>query len=392
MQSSGLGKVAYSLDGEVYVKALPDGEPQRVLADGVSYVPRWSPSGEWLLFQRGSTYWVMRSDGSDQHKVRGFLAAWAPRDDRLAYRSDGGPVAVEKADGSDRRELTVPDGTLMGLSWSPDGRWLAYVEEIRNDSPFGRYAKLGVIGADGGGDSVDLYESTDSGIVLAGWSPDGRYVLFWLAMQFSGSLMADGLPLQSIPASGGELRELIRGLVGSEMWSAAPGGETIAMTDGGGREAWTGKRIAVVDVATGDVSELTGPEMASVAPSWSADGTRIAFVSQPDRGPDVGMGSGGFAPALRDRRIWVMGADGSDKRQLTDDPQYRDESPLWSRDGSQILFARLDAEGQASLWLVPSGGGDPRLVVGALGLSDEGPLDYYGSIGWDGIFDWWRGP
>ena len=81
-------------------------------------------------------------------------------------------------------------------------------------------------------------------------------------------------------------------------------------------------------------SELTGSETASIEPSWSADGRRIAFVSQPDRGPDMGP-SGGFPPLLRDRRIWVMDRNGSDKRQLTNDPAYRDERPLWSPDGSQ---------------------------------------------------------
>lgn len=395
--SSGLGKVAYTLDSDIYSIALPDGAPQRLTTDGASSSPRWSPSGQWLIFQRAQTYWLMRGDGSGQRALGEGPAAWSPRGDRLAYPGEPGAVVVEDADGSGRRELPTLIGTPRGLSWGPDGNSLAYVEEIKGtETPFGRYAKLLAISVDGGGANADLYQSI-GGIELAGWSADGSYVLFWRGMQFSGSFTADGLLLQSIPASGGQPRGLLHGLVWPEMWSAAPSGDTIAMTDGGGRESWSGKRVALVDVATGDVSELTGSETASIEPSWSADGRRIAFVSQPDRGPDMGP-SGGFPPLLRDRRIWVMDRNGSDKRQLTNAPAYRDERPLWSPDGSQVLFARVDEEERASLWLGPSAGGEPRQVVEAMASREQGIadpsayLDSYGSVRWDSVFDWWRGP
>jgi hypothetical protein len=52
----------------------------------------------------------------------------------------------------------------------------------------------------------------------------------------------------------------------------------------------------------------------------------------------------------------------------------------------------------ASLGLVPSAGGAPRQVVEAMasrerGIADPSAyLDYYGSVRWDSVFDWWRGP
>ncbi len=95
------------------------------------------------------------------------------------------------------------------------------------------------------------------------------------------------------------------------------------------------------------------------------------------------------------RRIWVVNVQGETQpQQLTDDPAYRDERPLWSADGSHLLFVRLDAKDQASPWLIPAGGGDPHRVVDELTpLPGPAPgrFGYYGHVEWDQLFDWWRG-
>ena len=57
-------------------------------------------------------------------------------------------------------------------------------------------------------------------------------------------------------------------------------------------------------------------------PAWSPDGSQIAF----DSGRDG------------DRDIYVMNADGSDVRNLTDESSRNDWRPAWSPDGKRIAF------------------------------------------------------
>jgi hypothetical protein len=118
----------------------------------------------------------------------------------------------------------------------------------------------------------------------------------------------------------------------------------------------------------------------------------MAYVAMPDEG----QGAEPARRALMQRRIFVANTRGAPQpRQLTDDPAYRDEYPLWSADGASILFARFDAEDHASLWLVSAQGGEPRRVVDALVTAPQPSplwLGYYGHVDWDTLFDWWRGP
>jgi Tol biopolymer transport system component len=69
---------------------------------------------------------------------------------------------------------------------------------------------------------------------------------------------------------------------------------------------------------------------------WSPDGTRIAYTSSDSGGHD--------REQRPSPRIWVRCADGSDVRQLTDDPGF---APDWAPDGTRILYI----------------GGDNRLYV-----------------------------
>jgi Tol biopolymer transport system component len=64
---------------------------------------------------------------------------------------------------------------------------------------------------------------------------------------------------------------------------------------------------------------LTSTPQDELTPDWSPDGTRIAYTRS-DEG---------------DSGIWVMGADGSGQRQLTDDPGF---TPDWAPDATRILY------------------------------------------------------
>jgi Tol biopolymer transport system component len=75
-------------------------------------------------------------------------------------------------------------------------------------------------------------------------------------------------------------------------------------------------------------------------PAWSPDGTLIAFTSRRDG----------------QSHVYVMRADGTDTRRLTDTSRA-DDHPSWSPDGERIVFAR-----EGALFVAPAGGGPARRV------------------------------
>jgi len=96
-------------------------------------------------------------------------------------------------------------------------------------------------------------------------------------------------------------------------------------------------------------------------PSWSPDGTRIAFL----RGrwkPFAEENTGG---------IYTIRADGTDLRQLTDDA--RDEYPAWSPDGKTIAFNRLTKTSGGIYTVNADGGGLRQLTDPPQGFWDSEP-------------------
>ncbi|MCL5265994.1 MAG: hypothetical protein M1343_12540 [Chloroflexi bacterium] len=157
--------------------------------------------------------------------------------------------------------------------------------------------------------------------------------------------------------------------------------------------SWDNKRIAVAD-GSGAVRVLSERGRADLFPAWSPGGNRIAYAGGP-AAPGVGDGDKA-KQAMAQRHIWVTTPDGSGKRELTDDPAYRDERPRWSRDGNFILFARLKDD-KMQLWLMRADGSEQRLVADDLSVHESGPASppiwfaFYGNIGWGQFYDWWTG-
>ena len=100
-----------------------------------------------------------------------------------------------------------------------------------------------------------------------------------------------------------------------------------------------------VDPDGGEPQQLTDDSAWETGPSWSPDGTEIAFVRRTGR-------------AIKDMSVYVMDADGSNVRQLTDHPK-KEYSPTWSPSGRKIAFIS-DRSGSQRIYTVRSDGTSER--------------------------------
>jgi TolB protein len=110
----------------------------------------------------------------------------------------------------------------------------------------------------------------------------------------------------------------------------------------------TGESAITSDGAVGYVSPYVPPS----PPSWSPDGTRIAFERPSDESTD----------------IWMAGADGSEARVVVRDAGF----PAWSPTGEEIAFTRVTA-GTADVWTVRPDGSAARVLVHNAWLSAWSP-------------------
>lgn len=103
--------------------------------------------------------------------------------------------------------------------------------------------------------------------------------------------------------------------------------------------------VGVVGVETGRRLELPGTSVA-----WTRKGDRLAVAD-----PAEGAVSVVEVPSMETR---VM-----TKTPRAEDP-YNQPSLAWSPDGRRLAYTTAESEGPTtSIWVVPAGGGDPRLAV-----------------------------
>jgi Tol biopolymer transport system component len=157
------------------------------------------------------------------------------------------------------------------------------------------------------------------------WSPDGRRVAFWSERLDFGNLVralyvmrADGTGQRRLtPAGLG-----VSGVGEAPSWS--PDGSRIAF----GADSADGGRVWVVRA---DGSGLT-PVGYGIEPAWSPRSNQIAFVASSDFGG----------------RLALVNADGSGLRMLTDG-ENNERLPGWAPDGRSLAFLRFDREPPASV-------------------------------------------
>jgi Tol biopolymer transport system component len=105
--------------------------------------------------------------------------------------------------------------------------------------------------------------------------------------------------------------------------------------------------IWIMDVDGSNPRNLTDDPADESDPSWSPDGTRIAFVS--DRGGN--------------KDIYAMDADGSHVVDLTNTPTVLETTPAWSPDGSTIAYGRSEGDASGQIWLMGADGSNQHVLV-----------------------------
>jgi len=415
-----VGHVAYVDQHRLWIKALPDGAVRQIAEEGATD-PRWSASGQWLMFTQARNrsgpqalldqQVIVPATAESQRtfKLDG-RGEWSPTRDEIAFAGPDGLSIVRVSAGGLQTRIVLPQPGVGGFSWSQDGNHLAvsvtlnrithlWTVTAQGEQPreiaVKRFEQPRTIIQTNGQRTVQSAEFDLGEVTFAGWSGDGHWILFWPNPDHSASIAADGLPLTAVPASGGVAQRLLQALHDNDVLlfpdfvSPSPRGSGVLVTAGGNREAWTNKRVTWVDPSTGKSSILSDQKFAASSIGWSRDGSRFACVL----GPDIGSAGGGepAQKALAQRHIWLMNADGKQPKQLTSDPSYRDEYPLWSRDGHTILFTRMNQQNEMSLWTADVASGTLKKVVDSIGSPIEKGnwFGYYGHLHWSSFYVAW---
>ena len=246
------------------------------------------------------------------------------------------PVAAQDAETllSRVRRLTV-DGRRAGEGyWSPDGTRLVFQSERDPANPFYQIYVLDLTSG------VTTRVSPGTGkTTCAFFRPGSDQILFSSTHHDPASERLQREELE-FRASGQERRYA---------WDYDPEMDVYAR-----------------DGVDGPLARLTDAHGYDAEASYSPDGQWIAFTSTRDayrEGLDeAALGQRDVDPSYFGE-IYIMRADGSDERRLTDVPGY-DGGPFFSPDGSRIIWRRFDEQGLiADIWTMNPDGSDQRQVT-----------------------------
>ena len=182
------GSGTFVTDGEVYVKILPDGEPQQLTHDGtLKMSPVFTPDGSRIAYTvenaaavEWDTWAVPVLGGEPQLMLKNASGlVWTdPRHVMFSEIRMGVHLAIEASEETvvGQRDVYIPAGEpdMAHRSYlSPDGKWVLLVEMV-NDH---RWKSCRLVPANGSSRGRDI-GPPGGGCTFGAWTPDGKWMHF----------------------------------------------------------------------------------------------------------------------------------------------------------------------------------------------------------------------
>ena len=323
-----------------------------------------SPDGETIVYvrrkmdimtdRRTGNLWIIHTDGSGHRKLTTRDQAesgpvWSPDGSRIAFTSgtdEGSEIFVYWVESGSLARISQLEGSPRGLSWSPDGSHLAFSMFVGESHEYLVKPPKKPRGADWAEhpfmETRLKHEADGSGYLPAGYSH------FFV-----------------IPAEGGAARQVTSGDYhhrGTPVWSKD--GEYLYFS-GNRNEDWAydfrNSEIYRVHVADGTTKALTDRNGPDGDLALSPDGKTIAYLGYDDQ-----------VQTYQVNHLYLMDADGSNKRMLENPLDRSLDGLSWAADGKGLYFL-YDDEGNTKIGYTDLSGHTERVANNVGGTNPARP-------------------
>jgi len=339
---------------DIYVKLIDGGTPLRLTTHpGHDRYPTWSPDGRRIAFIRDSenAIFTVPALGGPERKLFSATApapfhfgsglSWSPNGKLLAFAGketsqEPNSICLLTIETGDKRRLTSPPAQYLGDSraaFSPDGQTIAFTRWIESGITDVHLVPTG------GGEPRRLTADNQAMNGVA-WSHDGREVVF-------SSNRGGNFSLWKISVSGGAPERLPIGQENNSAPAVSRLGHRLAyMQDALDSNIWRVQVPSATSKRTSAIKFISSTRE-DISPQYSSDGKQIVFVS--DR-----SGS---------REIWMCDHEGANLVQLTFFGGPEVGTPRWSPDNRSVVFDRT-IDGHKDIYVLsPEGGSARRLTT-----------------------------
>jgi dipeptidyl aminopeptidase/acylaminoacyl peptidase len=296
--------------GQLWVLDIATEKSVRLGGDKPAGGPLWSADGKWIAFH-----------GADGEK-HGLVIA----------RPDGSETTFMAALAGTNSPLP---GTGKDVTWSPDGRQIAFVSATPDE---------GVAEASGDPMVITRYlYKPDAGEGMTHFNDNQRLHIF------------------VVDVATKHVRQLTRGNYDEHSIDWSPDGKQLVF--GSNREPnqdeFFNYDLFTLQFSDNSIQRLTTTEYCEYNPLWSPDGKYIAFRS-------TRRGLTDRETTMEDTHAWLMNADGSNRHEIGGVVDNRQSPPQWAPDGSAVYFS-VQERGSNHLVRLPIAGGAPEYVVNDVG-------------------------